>query len=605
MMRRQQVKFPLLPVFLGCMLSIALVASSLDARQQEDVVLKALKDELARSMEKLQLKDMEKPYYVEYAVMDVEMFEVKAAFGSIIKSERDHSRILRVEVRVGNYDMDNSQFLSQSLMYSILPSTHRLVVEDDYLALRRDLWLATDMVYKQALEQLAQKRAFIKTKIQAEEIPDFSREQAVTAIDPKKRVTFDRKELEEGLRRLSALFRKFPAVYDSSVSLHIKNAHKYFINSEGTKIRQPAPLIALHIRASTQASDGMVLKHFIPFYGTGLEQLPSEKDVSASIRRMAEELTALTSAPVLENYIGPVLITGQAAGELFSQVLAPHLSGERPPLLEQQQLASMLPESKLARRLNRRVLPSFLSVTDDPTQKAYGKHPLIGFYKIDDQGVSAQPVTLIEKGVLKTLLMSRRPRKDILQSNGHARAMEIGAPGAQIGSLFVKNTEGKSHAELKQELLDLCRDQGLSFGLLIKKLDNPNISGRDLSLSPFSMGGGPQQETLTEPILVYKVFVEDGRAEMVRGVTVGELSVTMLKDIVAAGKDYCVSNRLSGGGGVMGAFFSYASMFGDAGAVGIPTSVVAPPVLFEEIELRKPTGPQRKPAILKHPFFKK
>ncbi|MBE9550835.1 MAG: hypothetical protein IMF13_02180, partial [Proteobacteria bacterium] len=464
--------------------------------------MKALKDELTRSMENLQLKDMEKPYYIEYAVTDVEMLEIKAAFGSIIKSERDRGRLLRVEVRIGNYDMDNTQFVSQSLMFSILPSTRQLVIEDDYLPLRRDVWLATDRAYKQALEQMAQKRAFIKTKIQTEDIPDFSHEKAITAIDPEKPETFNQKELEESLRRLSAIFRKFPAIYDSNVSLHVKTAHKYFINSEGTVTRQPDPLIALCIRASTQASDGVILKHFIPFYGTGLDQLPPEKDVSAAVWKMAEELTALTSAPVLENYLGPVLFTEQAAGEFFSQILAPHLSGERPPLLEQQQLAAMMPGSKLARRLNRRVLPSFLTVTDDPTQKAYGKQPLIGYYRIDDQGVSAQPVRLIEKGVLKKLLMSRRPRKQILQSNGHARAMEIGAPGAQIGNLFVKTTEGKSLAELKQELLDLCRDQDLSFGLLIKKLDNPNISGSGLSLSPFSMGGGSQQEGLTTPILI-------------------------------------------------------------------------------------------------------
>ena len=194
MIRRYQLRFTLLPVFLSCVLSIASAVSNLNALQQEDVLLKALKDELARSMEKLQLKDMEKPYYIEYAVTDVETLEIKAAFGSIIKSERDRSRLLRVEVRIGNYDMDNSQFVSQSLMFSILPSTRQLVIEDDYIAVRRDLWLATDRAYKQALEQLAQKRAFIKTKIQAEEIPDFSREKAITAIYPEKQITFNQKK---------------------------------------------------------------------------------------------------------------------------------------------------------------------------------------------------------------------------------------------------------------------------------------------------------------------------------------------------------------------------------------------------------------------------
>jgi len=149
----------------------------------------------------------------------------------------------------------------------------------------------------------------------------------------------------------------------------------------------------------------MGLKHFVPSYGTSLEQLPSEKEMAASIRKMAEELTTITSAPVLENYIGPVLVTGQAASELFAQVLAPQLSGQRPPLMEQQQMAAMMTESKLAARLNRRVLPSFFTVVDDPTQKTYEKQQLIGAYKVDDQGVPARPVTLIERGVLKTLLL--------------------------------------------------------------------------------------------------------------------------------------------------------------------------------------------------------
>jgi len=350
--------------------------------------------------------------------------------------------MLRVEVRVGSYDLDNSEFVSRLSAFTIIGSRPRpIVVEDDYLALRRDLWLATDRAYKQVLEQLAQKRSFIKTKVQAEEIPDFSREEATVSIAPGKPITFDQKKWEEAMRHLSSIFREFPAIYDSSISLNVKVAHKYFVNSEGSITRQPAPLISLHIRASTQSPDGMRLKHFVPFYGTDLEELPSEKELAAAIRKIAEELTALTSAPVLESYIGPVLVAGEAASELFAQILAPQLSGQRPPLLEEQQMASMYPESKLVGRLNRRVLPSFFAVVDDPTQKIYEKHPLIGFYKIDDQGVPAQPITLIERGILRTLLMSRRPRKEIAKSNGHGRAVRMGSPSAQIGSGFLRTTE--------------------------------------------------------------------------------------------------------------------------------------------------------------------
>jgi len=607
MMRPKQSRFIFLWLFLiNCALSVVIPASNLSAQQQEDVLLKALKDEMSRSMEKLQLKDMEKPYYIEYAVEDAETFVIKAEFGAIVESDQDRSRVLRVDLRVGSYDLDNSEFAGGSSPYSMIGGRPtQLVLEDDYAALRHDIWLATDGAYKQALEQLAAKRSFIKTKVQPEEIPDFSREEATKTIVPKRLLKFDRKKWKEALRRLSAIFREFPVIYDSSISLNVRFSHKYFINSEGTISHQPANLVSLYVRAATQASDGMGLKHFVPYYGISLEHLPSEKEMAASIRKMAEELTALTSAPVLEKYLGPVLVTGQAASELFAQVLAPQLSGQRPPLMEQQQMAAMMIESKLATRLNRRVLPSFFTVVDDPTQKTYEKHQLIGFYEVDDQGVPARPVTLIERGILKTLLMSRRPSKEISQSNGHGRAMQIGSPSVQIGNLFVQTSEGKSFAELKQELVDLCQDQGLSCGLLIKKFDNPSITGRDFSLSSFSMGGGPQQEMVTPPILVYKVYVEDGREELVRGVTVAEMSVRMLRDIVAVGKDYYVSNKLTAGGGIMGLFFSYAFRFGEAGAFGIPTTVIAPSVLFEEVELKKPGGAQQKPAFLKHPFFKK
>jgi TldD protein len=607
MMKHKQSRFIFLWIFLLIfMLSGVILASKLSAQQQEDVLLKALKDEMNRSMEKLQLKDMEKPYYIEYAVEDAEIFVIKAVFGAIVESDQDRSRVLRVGLRVGSYDLDNSEFAGGSSPYSMMGSRPtQLVLEDDYRALRHDIWLATDGAYKQALEQLAAKRSFIKTKIQPEEIPDFSHEKATKNIVSKILLTFDQKEWKEALRRLSAIFREFPAIYDSSISLNVRFSHKYFINSEGTISHQPANLVSLYVRAATQACDGMGLKHFVPYYGISLEQLPPEEEIAASIRKMAKELTALTSAPVLENYLGPVLVTGQAASELFAQVLAPQLSGQRPPLMEQQQMAAMVTESKFAARLNRRVLPSFFTVVDDPTQKTYEKQQLIGSYEVDDQGVPARPVTLIEHGILKTLLMSRRPSKEISRSNGHGRAMQIGSPSVQIGNLFVQANEGKSFAELKQELVDMCQEQGLSYGLLIKKFDNPSITGREFSLSSFSMRGGPQQEMVTPPILVYKVYAEDGREELVRGVTVAEMSVRMLRDIVAVGKDYYVNNKLTAGGGIMGLFFSYAFRFGEAGAFGIPTTVIAPSVLIEEVELKKPAGAQQKPAFLKHPFFKK
>lgn len=598
MMKLSQSRFICIWVFiLGYVLLAAIPAASITAPMQEDVLLKALKDELDRSVEKLQLKDMEKPYYIEYAVEDIEMFNIKSVFGAVVNSNRRQSRMLRVEVRIGSYNLDNTGFVGQSYMYSMMRPPRQLVLEDDYIALRHDLWLATDRAYKQALVQFSQKKSFIKTKVQTEEIPDFSLEEVTKAIDPKKPLKFDQSKWQELVCNLSGIFKEFPAIYDSSVSLNVKIAHKYFVNSEGTESLQPAAIVSLYARASTQAPDGMRLKHFVPFFGIDLEQFPSEKEMAVKVQKMAEELTSLTKAPVLEKYIGPVLVMGQAASELFAQVLAPQLSGERPLLMEQQRMAAMDTQSKLVSRLNRRVLPSFINVVDDPTQKTLNKRQLIGSYKVDDQGVLARSVKLIERGFLRTLLMSRRPRKEILHSNGHGRYAQFGSPSANIGNLFVQTTEGKSFADLKQELIELCRKQDLSYGLIIRKLDNPSIT----SVDPSMMRREIRRDSVTAPILVYKVSVEDGQEELVRGVVVEEVSVRTLKEIMAAGSEYHINNRLTTGGGIIGFAFPFSLNF----AAGIPTTVVAPSVLFEELELKKPSGPQQKPAFLKHPFFKK
>jgi TldD protein len=570
--------------FLICSFTLVSPQIDLNAQQEEDTVLKALKDELARSVDQLQLNDMEKPYCIEYSVEETETFAVRAIFGAVVSSGRDKTRFLQVGVRVGSYDFDNSGFSSPRFRYSS-SGFRPLVIEDDYAALRQDIWLATDAAYKQALEQLAGKQSLLKTKMETEEIPDFSREEPVTSINPRKSLDYNGSQWEKLVRNLSEIFKEFPAIYNSGVNFSLTNTNKYFVNSEGTVVRQPVTLYMLVAQASTRAQDGMPLKHFVPFLGTHRESLPKEEEMKKAIRKMAEELTALTSAPVLDQYFGPVLVTAEAATEIFAQTLAPQLSGDRPLLVDQRGSAVVMPERNLSNRLNRRVLPSFFTVVDDPTQNSYEDHYLIGAYKVDDQGVPAQPVTLIEDGFLRTLLMSRRPRKEINKSNGHGRSVSLLSPSAHYSNLFVKTNEARSYAELKQELIELCKYEGLSYGLLIKKLDNRFFSPRDFQ-DMFGMSQArAQRETVSAPLLVHKVYVEDGREELVRGLTIEEMSVRMLRDIVAAGKDYSVNNLLARG--------------------NLPSSVVAPSLLFEEIELSKPQSPLQKPALLKHPFFKK
>jgi predicted Zn-dependent protease len=476
--------------------------------------------------------------------------------------------VLQTQVRVGDYDFDSSEFVpAQAGGAAGSGVTSSIVIEDDYDALRHALWLSTDAAYKQSIEQLARKRAFVQNKIQDEQIPDFSLERPATAISQPLTINVDDARWKKAVREWSAIFREFPKIQMSNVSLQIRLMHRYLVNNEGTRTLQPSVLVALEASAGMQAPDGLPIAHTLPFYARSLDQLPSHEAFTQSIRAMATDLSNVYSAPVLDkDYSGPVLLTGQASTEMFARVLAPDLSGQRPPMFERQQ--GQPGSSELLNRMNRPVLPSYMSVFDDPTRLRAGDRELIGHYQLDEQGVPAQRVSLVEDGLLKNLLMSRRPRKDGLQSNGHGRSGFPGRESAQIGNLFIEVTDGKNDEELKQALIRLCIEEKLDYGIMIKALYPDGRSA------------------LGTPALTYKVYVADGREELIRGASLDGISVRSLRQIEGAGNDPFVANRLSGNR-----------------ANPTPVSVVAPSVLLQEMELKRPAGTQQKPALLTHPFF--
>lgn len=581
-------------------LAVALLGIGLAAQAQalvnDDVLLQAMREELGRAASQLRLENLDKPFYIEATVSDQETVSIAASFGALVRVDRERSRPLRVEVRVGSYELDSSEFVgSRSFYAQMMDVPRRLVVEDDALALRHALWLAFDAAYKQALEQLAAKKAALQNKVVTEEVPDFSREKPVTALAPRPPLGPEFAKWPDVVRRLSAIFREFPAIQDSSVQLAVRVGSRYYVTSEGTVLRQPNSLATLLVGATTQAPDGMQLKDFAPFFAASLDRLPPEAVLAAAVRSVGGQLTRLAAAAALEKYAGPVLFTGQAAAELFAQLLAPQLSGHRPPLVGDERMAAGMPTSELAERINRPVLPAFLSVTDDPTQANFAGQALMGTYAFDSQGVPAQAVTVIDAGVLRTLLMSRRPRKEIPQSNGHARATSYGGVAAQIGNLFVQARDGKDLHELKAQLLEECKAAGLPHGLIVAKLDDSSLSGGDPSAR-----GRRRPDAVAPPIVAYRVSVADGTEELVRGLSFGEISVRTLKEISAAGSESFMDNRMataSAAGELMVVYGGYD------GAGGVPAAVVAPAVLLPDLEFSRPAGPQQKPAILPHPYF--
>ena len=565
---------------------------------ENDPILYAMKDELDRSMNQLKMDNTQKPYYIGYTISDRSRFSAFGTLGALLYSGTSRQRLLKVDLRVGDYQFDNSGSRRDWGSYQ---DGDFVVIEDNYKAIRHRIWLKTDDAYKQAVETLAEKHAQLKNLVQSESFPDFTKAEPIRLIEPRKEISIDQKRWENLVRKLSGIFRDYPMIYDSSVELSIQTENRFFVNSEGILFRQPQQIVSLQAVVTTQAPDGMRLTHYYPFYTSSIEHLPDEPELEKKIHNLGDELIQLVSAPKLDNYIGPVLFSSQASCDLFTQVLTPYLSGERAPGDDPSRLIDYSSASKLARRLDRRILPDTLSIIDDPTRKTFNHIPLLGTYAIDDEGVIAKPVTLIEKGILKTLLMARRPSKEISLSNGHGRAPFSGSPGVQIANLIITSDKGKPYIELKKELMRMCREQKLPFGLLVKTLDNPSITGSNFSMSASLANSAQTNGLLTAPVLLYKIDSNTGKEDPIRGLIISEMDVKDLRYLAGLGNDYYVQNRIMPPGGSM---ISNIFLYDMGSTTGIPASIVSPSVLLEEVEFKKNSDNRAKPPILPPPDLK-
>lgn len=564
---------------------------------QEDVVMKAMRDELARSMANLQMENLEKPYFISYSVQETEAAVVSASLGSLLRSNENRLRILHVEVRVGNPALDNTNFFSYptmtSGMVSMFAGTIQLPLDDDYNELRRQIWLATDGVYKKALEDLAKKRGVLQAKTQIDEIPDFSKEEPTTIkdISPPPKVKLS--EGENLVRDLSGLFKKLPDIYSSSVQLEVDAIKTCYVNSEGSSFIRTTPLVSLIAVASTQAADGMPLEDFIAHYGCRMEDLPGKEEVTTQILCLGSDLSKLRQASLIDQYTGPVLFEGQAAAELFNQAFTPKLLATRRPISEIPQFESyaMMLENIFLDKLGARVLPEFLNVTENPLLAEYEKKRLVGGFKVDDEGVPARETKIIENGILKKLLSTRNPVRGITKSSGNCRG-----GGPMPSHLAVTTEAGLSLKDLKEKLLQIIQQQGKEYGVIIRRVGNPLLkTSRDLMAASFAM---PSRDEISveRTIQAYKAF-PDGREELIRSAEISGLNLSTFKEILAASQELTVYSAPFSA--------SLISLFYLGDSTTPIVSYVIPSLLFEDITVKKPSGEIPKPPAIKHPFFDK
>jgi len=536
--------------------------SSVTLAQTKSVLLQAITEELNRSFDILKKKGSVPPYFMSYRVADIQSTTISAAYGALSASDTNRTRILDTSIRVGNYEFDNTR-----LTRGMGGSAEILPLDDDVDAIKSMMWMKTNTIYKSAVEQLLQAKNDRETSV-AEQFPaaDFSRELLQTSSTQPVSITVDKPLWEKKIKQFSSVFKKYPLIYISSVSLSAEATNNYFVSTEGTSLQHGTTQARIVIVASTKADDGMDLFRFETFEAFDVEGLPNDAKITASIEQVAKDLMALRKAPVIEPFAGPAILSGRASGVFFHEIFGHRIEGHRQK--------SEYEGNTFTAKVNQAVLPVFFSVADDPTLKKYVNTDLSGYYQFDDEGVKAQRVPLVEKGILKSFLMSRSPIKGFEKSNGHGRAQPGAGAVSRQGNLIVQASKTVTKAELRRLLIAEIKKQGKPFGLLFD-----DISGGFTNTSRFST-----QAFQVTPIMVYKIFPDGRPDELVRGVDLIGTPLTVFSKVVAADDSPEVFN------GVCGA---------ESGM--IPVSAISPGILISQIEVQKRAKSKELSPILPPP----
>ena len=562
---------------------------ALHASAQESALMRALGDEMKRTMAELQLDEAEKPYFVAYRVVENASTSATATGGGAVNQWQGQNRRLQVELRVGSHALDNTNYFSGRPSFQPPAS---LPLNDDYEQLRRRIWLATDAAYKSALDELAAKKAALQNKTSVEEVADLSTEEPFQTMAPQPELALATDRVVALANDISAAFQGQVHVFRSQVAVGARQSTITYLNSEGSSFVRDEPLAYVHVTASTQAEDGTELSDFVAAEARTWEHLPSQEELVARTTRMTATLAELRTAPALERYTGPVLFEGQAAAELVAQVLAPRFMGLRMPVVENPMFERALEQVRnpFLDKLGARVLARSLSVVDDPGAAAPdGGPPMLGSYVVDDDGVPAAPTSLVQNGILKTLLTSRNPVPDLPTSSGNRRG-DAPLPS----NLLITAKNGLGADELRAELLALVAERGADHGIVVRRIGSPRMAGADgFMMMAMAMGQGAKVMPLT---LAYKVFA-DGREELIGKAMLPTFTEGQFKDVIAASAAYTrYDTTVAPVGGAM--------LGGGVGGGSALTTIVTPDFLFEDVTVRRPPGNIPRPPVAPHPLAK-
>ncbi len=512
-----------------------------------------LSDELDREFTTLAKQEIPL-YYMAYRVSDVQTVSLAASFGYITDAQEDRSRLFNIALRVGSYDFDNTHITNDEgfgFLGSFLPEIN-LPLDNNDLVIRNRIWFLTDINYKAACTQYSNKKAVEDAKKKS---PDFSPMKPYHYEEPpveNNLVLPNRKDWEEKLRNYSSAFADKKEFINGSAQLRFENERKYFVSSEGSRIAQNRHSAILILSASVVSADGENVPLDQVYYAETPEGLPSSDSVMRAAWEMVSDLYALRKVSKAEPYTGPAIMSAKASGVFFHEIFGHRIEGSR--------MNNRSDGQTFTEKVGKVVLNKNLSVYSDPTMKYYGNQLLAGYYKFDDEGVPAQRVEVVENGILKNFLMSRKPVGEFQVSNGHGRSAPGQTPVSRQSNMIIKAIKTHTDAQLRNILIKKCKKSGLEYGYYIAEVEGGFTMTQREMPNAFNI----------IPRLVYKVYVNGRPDELVRGVTFIGTPLVMFSEIAEAGDTPGVFSGMCG-----------------AESGPVPVSTVSPALLINKVETQK------------------
>lgn len=535
----------------------------------EEAVFRAMQTEIKRSMSELKKQEFP-PYFISYNITDVEVMAIVASFGKILSSGENKSRVLDIDLRVGDYDFDNTHIIrGNPFNFGSTGGAITLPLETDENAIRNMIWFATDRRFKNAIERYEKAITNKAVKVAEEDLSaDFSREKPVTYTGKRIEFKVDTLKWSNLARELSGMFNAHPLIFGASVRFNTEIKHKYYVNTEGSKMSWSETNARIFVNAYTKADDGMTLPLYRSYFAFTPEELPSKELIAKDIEDMISLLNDLRNAPIAETFTGPAILSGEAAGVFFHEIFGHRVEGHR----EKDPNSSQT----FKKSIGRKILPDFIDVVFDPTKNVLNGTPLSGYYKYDDEGVTAEKVVTVKDGVFSNFLMSRSPIEGFSHSNGHGRRQQGFQVVSRQSNMIVTSSKTVKNEDLRENLREEIIKQNKDYGLLFVE-----VSGG----FTFTSRTIPNAFNVT-PLVVYKVYADGRPDELVRGVDLIGTPLTTFSNIIATGDDMGIFNGICG-----------------AESGGVPVSACSPSLLVSTIEVQKKSKSQAKPPILDSPVL--